>query len=62
LQLIDLRAHWLRHIRGDKPEETEMKTHKLRLVSFGSAKALTRDTLPGPFLEMNVIQSRTAEG
>jgi hypothetical protein len=39
-----------------------MKTHKLRLVSFGSAKALTRDTLPGPFLEMNVIQSRTAEG
>jgi hypothetical protein len=40
----------------------KMKTTKLRLVSFGSAKALTRDTLPGPFLEMNVIQSRTAEG
>ncbi len=39
-----------------------MKTTTLRLVSFGSARALTRDTIPGPFLEMNVIPSRTAEG
>jgi hypothetical protein len=39
-----------------------MTTPKLRIVSFGSARALTRDTLQGPFLEMNVIPSRTAEG
>ena len=36
-----------------------MKTHKLRLVSFGSAKALTRDQRGGPYMEINVFDSRT---
>ena len=34
----------------------------LRLVAFGSAKALTRDGLDGPFLEMGIIKSRTVAG
>lgn len=39
-----------------------MKTNKLRLVSFGSAKALTRDNQPGIYLEFGVLPSRTAMG
>lgn len=37
-----------------------MKTPTLRIVSFGSAKELTRDGQPGPYLEFGVIPSRTA--
>jgi hypothetical protein len=32
---------------------------KLRLVSFGSAKALTQDGEPGPYFELLIVQSRT---
>lgn len=39
-----------------------MNTPKLRLVNLGSAKALTRDGQPGPYLEFGVIISRTAMG
>jgi hypothetical protein len=35
-----------------------MKTTKLRLVSFGSAKALTRDLIGGEFTEVNMNDSR----
>jgi len=37
-------------------------TPKLRLVAIGSARALTRDNLDGPFLEMGIIKSRTVAG
>lgn len=37
-------------------------TPTLRLVTIGSAKALTRDNLDGPFLEMGIIKSRTVAG
>lgn len=37
-------------------------TNPLRLVSLGGARALTRDGLDGPFLEMGVIKSRTPAG
>lgn len=63
LQPADLRAHWLRHIRGDQPKETEMKTTKLRLVRFGSAKALTRDGLGTVFEEAGIKNGlRPTEG
>lgn len=35
-----------------------MTTPKLRLVSFGSARALTRDGTLGPFIELNMKPSR----
>lgn len=34
----------------------------LRIVDLGRARALTRDGLDGPFLEMGVIKSRTPAG
>lgn len=39
-----------------------MNTTRLRLVSFGSAKALTRDLLTGPYTEINVFDSRDPAG
>lgn len=36
-----------------------MTTPKLRLVSLGSAKALTQDGEVGPFLELMIVPSRT---
>lgn len=36
-----------------------MKMKTLRLVSFGDARALTRDGEVGPYLELMIIQSRT---
>jgi len=42
--------------------ETEMKTTKLRLVSFGSAKALTRDNIQGEDTEMGVFPRPLALG
>ncbi|CAN5309905.1 hypothetical protein BH10PSE1_BH10PSE1_24210 [soil metagenome] len=36
-----------------------MKTTKLRLVSFGSARALTQDGEVGPYFELMIIPSRT---
>jgi hypothetical protein len=53
------RAHWVCHTRGDQPKETVMTTPKLRLVSFGSAKALTQDGEIGPYFELLIVQSRT---
>lgn len=35
-----------------------MKSPKLRLVSFGSARALTRDMLGGQHTEINIFDSR----
>lgn len=34
-------------------------TPKLRLVTIGSAKALTRDLAGGQYMEINVFDSRT---
>lgn len=34
-----------------------MKTTKLRLVTFGSAKALTRDLTGGLYMEINAFDS-----
>lgn len=42
--------------------ETGMKTTKLRLVSFGSAKALTRDNIQGEDTEMGVFPRPLALG
>lgn len=53
----NLRAQLSRHISGDNPGETEMKTTKLRLVTFGSAKALTRDLTGGLYMEINAFDS-----
>lgn len=50
----NLRAQYPCHIRGDNPGETEMKMTKLRLVSFGSAKALTRDGMGEVFIELDI--------
>ncbi len=36
-----------------------MTTPKLRLVSFGGAKALTKDGEEGPHLELMFVKSRT---
>ena len=36
-----------------------MSTTKLRLVSFGSAKALTQDGEDGPHTELMLVKSRT---
>lgn len=35
-----------------------MTTNKLRIVNFGSARALTRDLLGGDFIEVNLNDSR----
>lgn len=35
-----------------------MTSTKLRLISFGSAKAMTRDLLGGQYTEINVFDSR----
>ncbi len=37
-------------------------TTLIRLVRLGDARALTRDALPGPYLEMGIFPSRTVEG
>ena len=39
-----------------------MADTKLRLVSFGAAKALTRDLEDGDHAEMQIFPSRTAAG
>ena len=39
-----------------------MKTPKLRLVHFGSAKALTRDLIQGNYTEMGVFPSEKPAG
>lgn len=39
-----------------------MKTPKLRLVHFGSAKTLTRDLIQGPYTEMGVFPSEKPAG
>ena len=39
-----------------------MTTGKLRLVSFGAAKALTRDLEEGDYTEFQVLPSRTQIG
>lgn len=36
-----------------------MKTTKIVLVSFGSARALTLDGQPGEYIELAVFPSRT---
>jgi hypothetical protein len=36
-----------------------MKTQTLRLISFGSARALTRDGEDGPHFELMIVKSRT---
>ncbi len=36
-----------------------MTTPKLRLVSFGSARTLTRDGEFGPYWELLIVPSRT---
>lgn len=36
-----------------------MASTKLTRISFGPARALTRDGIDGPYLEMLVIKSRT---
>lgn len=58
----NLRAQYPCHIRGDNPGETEMKTTKLRLINFGSAKALTRDNIQGDDTEMGVFPRPLALG
>lgn len=37
-------------------------THKLRLVSLGSAKALTRDMVEGGFTELGIYPSSKPAG
>lgn len=39
-----------------------MTTPKLRLVSFGSAKALTRDMIQGDYTELGVFPSSKPAG
>jgi len=52
----------VRHIRGDQPGETEMKTTTLRLVSFGSARGLTMQDIDGDYLEFTEQPSRVPMG
>jgi hypothetical protein len=36
-----------------------MNTQTLRLISFGSARALTQDGEDGPHFELMIVKSRT---
>lgn len=46
------------HAVAIKPKDSVMTTNKLRIVNFGSARALTRDLLGGDFIEVNLNDSR----
>jgi hypothetical protein len=39
-----------------------MTKTQLRIVSVGPARVLTKDGIPGPFMELNVRPSWTQEG
>lgn len=39
-----------------------MKTQRLKVVSFGSASALTRDLICGPYMELNLWCGRQPVG